>query len=66
MLSRLRSGVSVIATVPNFPYVSHVRYFETAESVERGYRSLFTDFSVTVVPGVQPKTRFYILQGQKH
>lgn len=66
VLSKVRSGARVIATVPNFPYISHVRHFEDTEDVLSRYGPLFRDFSVAVIPGVQPGTRFYLMDGERH
>lgn len=65
VLSKIRPGARILATVPNFPYVSHVRHFTTVESVEERYGNLFRDFSVAVIPGVQDATRFYLMEGIK-
>lgn len=65
VLARIRSGARLLATVPNFPYVSHVRHFEDASSVERRYASLFRNYSVTAIRGVQPNTCFFLMEGEK-
>ena len=65
VLAKLRPGTKLLSTVPNFPYDSHVRHFENAEEVERRYGSLFRNFTVTTIPGVQTDTIFFLIQGEK-
>jgi 2-polyprenyl-3-methyl-5-hydroxy-6-metoxy-1,4-benzoquinol methylase len=65
VLGKLRPGTRVIATVPNFPYVSHVRHFDDADAVTDRYGTLFRDFSVATIVGAKKGTRFYLLQGTK-
>ncbi len=57
-------GVRCLMTVPNFPWRSHVRHFETAEAVVDRYSELFTDFSVTRLKGVRTRTdQFFLMDG---
>lgn len=65
VLGKLRRGTTVIATVPNFPYVSHVRHFSDPASVAERYGPLFDDFSVTPIPGVASGTTFFLIQGRR-
>jgi SAM-dependent methyltransferase len=65
VLDKVRSGTRIIATVPNFPYVSHVRHFIDSNSVRQRYGSLFGELTVTVIPGVQKNTQFYLMDGTR-
>ncbi len=60
---RLRSGTHCYATVPNFPYVSHVRHFATPAEVEARYSDLFHDFSVDAFPANAQGNVFFLLEG---
>lgn len=46
VVSRIRSGVRCLMTVPNFPYESHVRHFESAAQVSSRYGPFFSDLRV--------------------
>jgi len=46
VIKRLKPGVRVIATVPDFPAAGHVRHFTSLESVVERYRDLFDPFDV--------------------
>jgi SAM-dependent methyltransferase len=64
VLSRFRSGVRCLCTVPSFPYESHVRHFESATEVEARYGPYFRDFDVTTF--LSPRSgdeRYYLLDG---
>lgn len=65
VLSRIREGVYVIATVPNFPYVSHVRHFTDCRSVADRYKYLFEGFNVVEIPGKSKGQKFFLLEGIK-
>jgi len=65
ILSKIRPGISCLATVPDFPYISHVRHFHDALSVGDRYSSLFSDLSIVGIRGIQPGTCFYLMQGTK-
>jgi 2-polyprenyl-3-methyl-5-hydroxy-6-metoxy-1,4-benzoquinol methylase len=65
VIKRLEPGTRLIATVPNFPYVSHVRHFENAESVRERYQPFLSDFSVL---GLRQPTKshnvYWIFEGR--
>ena len=65
VIGKIRPGTRVLGTVPNFPYVSHVRHFDTAEQVYERYSDDFRDFRVTEIDGVQPDTKFFLMDGVK-
>ncbi len=66
VLQRLPAGVRVIATVPNFPYVSHVRHFTDAAAVSTRYGPLFDDFHVASLRANEHHKTFFLLEGIKH
>jgi trans-aconitate methyltransferase len=47
VLERVPSGVQILATVPDFPYESHVRWFDTAEQVRARYEPYFESLEIT-------------------
>jgi len=58
------AGTRCLMTFPNFPWRSHVRYFETAESVSARYGAFFDGMSVTRLKGAGNATnQFYLLDG---
>ena len=46
IIERIRPGVRVYATAPNFPALAHVRYFSSCMEVQARYGSFFIDFRV--------------------
>ncbi len=65
VLNRIKSGAIFIGTVPNFPYPSHVRHFNSCEEVASRYGVLFRDFSVAEYDSPDRKCRYFLLQGVK-
>lgn len=65
IIRRVRPGVRLIATVPNFPYVSHVRHFENSEEVIGRYECFFEDYSVVVIPANEKGKRFFLMEGTR-
>ena len=65
VLQRVKAGTKLFGTVPNFPSVSHVRYFSSAEEVESRYAALFSAFRVdSFLKGAEGPT-FYLFEGTK-
>jgi SAM-dependent methyltransferase len=62
VLSRFRGRC--ICTVPNFPYVSHVRHFSSAADVAARYDRFFEEFRVLPIraPG-SPTNMYFLLDG---
>lgn len=61
VIRRIRQGTRFLGTVPNFPYVSHVRHFENCEQVAERYGSCFRDLSVdSFLEDPEGKTYFLI------
>ena len=61
VLKRLQTGTRLIATVPNFPYFTHVRHFPDAESVRARYCEFFKDFKVLGLRQPLPSESIYWL-----
>lgn len=63
VLKRIRKGARFIGSVPDFPYESHVRYFNSSEEVAKRYGPLFDQFTVdTFLANGEGKT-FYLIEG---
>ena len=61
----IRPGTYFVGTVPNFPYVSHVRHFQDCDEVTRRYAHFFTDFKVDAFRAKEHETMFFLLEGIK-
>ena len=67
VISCFPTGTRCLMTVPNFPWRSHVRHFETAESVTTRYGSFFDGMSVTRLKGAGNETdQFYLMDGVRN
>lgn len=66
VLEQIKPGTKVFATVPNFPYVSHVRYFENASAVTNRYNCLFTALSVSPFLENKKGKTFFLMEGIKN
>ena len=65
VLRQIKTGSKVFATVPNFPYVSHVRHFKNEMEVINRYKHLFSDLTVdSFIENSKGKT-FFLLEGKK-
>jgi len=61
VLKRIRAGTRFIGTVPNYPYVSHVRHFLDEASVRERYAPFFHEFTVSsIVRDLQGHVLFLI------
>jgi 2-polyprenyl-3-methyl-5-hydroxy-6-metoxy-1,4-benzoquinol methylase len=63
IISQIRPGAAMIASVPNFPYVSHVRHFGEPSDVVARYGALFDSFSVTPLPKDDRGNLFFVMEG---
>jgi 2-polyprenyl-3-methyl-5-hydroxy-6-metoxy-1,4-benzoquinol methylase len=61
VIKRIQPGARLIATVPNFPYTTHVRHFETAESVRERFARFLNGFTVVGLRQPNPSTNIYWL-----
>jgi SAM-dependent methyltransferase len=65
VLNKLRRGTFFVGTVPNFPFVSHVRHFSSADEVAQRYEPLFERFTVAPLLGNERGKTFFIVEGTK-
>jgi 2-polyprenyl-3-methyl-5-hydroxy-6-metoxy-1,4-benzoquinol methylase len=65
LLRRLRPGVKVYSTVPNFGGCNHLRYFRDCDEVRQRYGSIFHDFEVTALLANRNGKTYYLFQGTK-
>lgn len=64
IVARFRPGVRCLFSVPNFPYRSHVRYFDGPQSARARYAAFFDGLDVTTLKSPRnPKNEFYLLEG---
>lgn len=63
VIKKIRSGVKFYGTVPNFPFMSHVRHFNSEEEVRARYRSLFVELRVDTFLADANNKKFYLLEG---
>jgi SAM-dependent methyltransferase len=67
VLSCFAPGSRCLCTVPNFPFTSHVRHFETATEVERRYAPFFEALTVTRLKGTRNHDeQFFLLDGVRN
>lgn len=65
VINRIRSGIKFYGTVPNFPYVSHVRHFSDEREVRSRYQHYFSDFRVDTFLQNPKGTTYYLIEGTK-
>lgn len=65
ILDRITSGRYVIASVPNFPYTSHVRHFTSESEVYERYGRFFNNFRVDKFVGNSATQAFFLFEGIK-
>lgn len=67
VVSRFGAGKRCLCTVPNFPYVSHVRHFKDAEQVRDRYGPFFQSLDVRVLKGPRSETEeFFLFDGVRN
>lgn len=67
VVSRFPTGCRCLCTVPNFPYLSHVRHFLGAHEVIARYGKYFSPCAVTTLRGTRgPNERFYLIDGVRN
>jgi SAM-dependent methyltransferase len=62
ILQRVRPGTKIFATVPSFPYISHVRHFRSVEEVRARYQGVIAALSVDSFLNAHRRT-FYLMEG---
>jgi len=65
ILKQVKQGTKLFATVPNFPYVSHVRHFITKEEVSSRYAHLFSELTVDSFLENDSGKKFFLIEGTK-
>ncbi len=65
LLKLIKPGTFCLFTVPNFPYVSHVRYFDDEYCVSKRYSKFFLDFSVDTFLENSSGKKFFLAEGKK-
>ena len=63
VISAMPEGHQFIGSVPNFPYVSHVRHFTDSDEVAARYGPYFRSLSVSTHMGNRDGQHFFLLDG---
>ena len=63
VVNRIRSGTRFYGTVPNFPFVSHVRHFQHADEVHDRYAPHFGDLRIDTFLANEKGKTFYLIEG---
>jgi SAM-dependent methyltransferase len=64
VVARIRPGRRCLASVPSFPYVSHVRHFRNAQEVVERYGRFFRSVDVMTLRGTKdPDDLFFLIDG---
>lgn len=63
VLQRVRRGTVVLASVPNFPGIGHVRHFRDADDVRRRYGPVFSQVEVSTILGNEHGKTYFLLEG---
>lgn len=64
ILARVRSGVRVLGTVPNYDATAHLRFFDNADEVRERYEHCFTDLTVTRIHNISGSSE-WLLDGHR-
>lgn len=64
ILQKIKPGSLFLGTVPNFPFVSHVRHFRDADEVADRYQSYFDDFRISEFVANDKGITFYLMEGR--
>lgn len=65
VLNRVRSGTTVVATVPNFGDAAHVRHFDDVGQVQERYGPVFRELDVTPILANERGITYYLMQGTR-
>lgn len=67
VVSRFAPGKRCLCTVPNFPYLTHVRHFNNNDEVVARYGRYFEHFTVRELKGTRsPSERFFLFDGVRN
>jgi 2-polyprenyl-3-methyl-5-hydroxy-6-metoxy-1,4-benzoquinol methylase len=65
VIERIRPETFFLATVPNYPWTSHVRHFESCEQVEERYSDYFVDLQVSPILRRKDGKVIFVMEGRK-
>lgn len=65
ILEKIPKGILVIATLPNFAGMGHVRHFKSDADVEERYNPYFSNVRVDEFIANKNGKKFFILQGER-
>jgi SAM-dependent methyltransferase len=65
VIARIRPGARFYATLPNFPFISHVRFFKSATEVYDRYATYFREFRVDSFAFTTKGKSHFLLEGTK-
>lgn len=65
VIAKVRSGAFFLGTVPNYPWTSHVRHFDTRDQVMERYSGYFADFDVFPIIRRKDNKIMYLMEGRK-
>jgi SAM-dependent methyltransferase len=65
VIERIAGGTRFFGTVPNFPWVAHVRTFANCDEVSKRYGSLFNSFSVDAFESPVDGMTFFLMEGTR-
>ncbi|MCP4723985.1 MAG: class I SAM-dependent methyltransferase [bacterium] len=65
VIERIRPGTKFYGTVPNFPYISHVRHFNNEVEVISRYCSYFSEFHVDEFLQNMNGAKYFLIEGIK-
>ena len=65
IIKRVQPGARFYGSVPNFPYVSHIRHFNNPDEVGERYASYFSDFRVDIFLGKADKEAYFLIEGKR-
>lgn len=64
VLEKIRNGSRFFGTVPNFPFTSHVRHFDSEDNVRSRYAVFFNDLRIDKFLADAAGKTFYLLDGE--
>jgi len=65
VIARFKKGVRCLCTVPNFPYLSHVRHFRSVDEVADRYQQFFDDLDIWALRKTGEHI-YYVLDGRRN
>ena len=66
LIKRVRGGTRFLASVPNFPWESHVRHFENADMVTERYGDILSEICVHTHRASEGGHTFFLIDGIWH